>query len=607
MVLAIADLDFTGNISGELYSDCESPVECVPPILRQQISFLFTDSDADYERIFLHLLRYAQVDQAEKMATIIIPNQWKLHQQDSAWPCCYSTLNTFIRLLCALGILCKVPRRKNCAAMYHLPLVDYEVPHEAIAALDNLIDPEQTKNKRVRNLANHIKSRLNQLRVDQQESTMHCNQVDSDLTATLDTMQELIISLEGVNAEEKQGLLNELDRAKVQVQVLTGASSSKFYFPLQEDSTVNTSSQCRQKIEKGQPVDSGATTVDSLSSLEMKKVEFDALQEPLVDSGGIESNARLTQSVYRREYRTQNLPSHITNVAHAVDSDVRNLPPGDCCVDSSFVIDNDRDISSKRILQENQTIVTDETTPESTTGEPRVLYRPVDARSAQVLARFVEGNPGNFRSYITLTRKYHPQVIRAAIINMLAHTYFPDLDGDLPDGVDGELTGKVGRPRKPGAWVTTCCQAYAQYGIPPVMEVLLREYAGSYNEIRQCMESLARELSPKQFWMMWQESLLLHAEEPPVSQCPSLTEDSEIGDSIAVRDGISGAEVRALVDQINREGSTYGIAAHPCLQGGCWEVEIELSFQGCTTTHRFHNKRQWEHYLSAIQHLPQSM
>ena len=275
-------------------------------------------------------------------------------------------------------------------------------------------------------------------------------------------------------------------------------------------------------------------------------------------------------------------------------------------VDSNLIIDNDRDTSSQNLLQDNQRIVIDETNLESTNREPRVLYRPVDARSAQVLARFVEGNPGNFRSYISLTRKYHPQVIRAAIINMLAHTYFPDLDGDLAGDTDGELTGKVGRPRKPGAWVTTCCQAYAQYGIPPVMEVLLREYVGSYNEIQQCMESLASELSPKQFWMMWQESLLPTAEEPLESQCSSLREDGEIDDSIAIREGIPGTEVRALVDQINREGSPYGIAAHPCFQGERWEVEIELSFHGGTTNHRFHSRYQWEQYLSAIQHLPRS-
>lgn len=606
MVVATANVAFEDNASSDIYSSYELSVEHVSLAIRQQVSTLFADGDADYSRIFTHLLRYAQVEQSGKIATIIIPNQWKLHQQDTTWPCCYATLNTFVRLLCALGILRKIPRRKHRATAYHLPLMEYVVPPDAFIALEVLIDPARTKNKKVRGLAKKVKSRLVLLCRGQQESTSLGNQVDVDVCATLDTLQELIISLEGVNAEEKQGVLNELDRARVQVHVLTRAPGGRFCFPLQEDSSVDTSSQCRQKVEKGQQVDSGATTVDSLSSAEKKRVDTDALQEPLVDSDGIESNAMVAQSGYRGEYRAQNLPLHITNVAHSVDSDVRNLHINHPMVDSGPVIDNDRNISSKKLLQNNQTIVIDGTASESTTREPRVLYRPVDARSAQVLARFVEGNPGNFRSYITLTQKYHPQVIRAAIINMLAHTYFPDLDGDLPADVDGELTGKVGRPRKPGAWVTTCCQAYAQYGIPPVMRVLLREYAGSYNEIRQCMESLAREVSPKQYWMEWQESLLPNAENPPVSQSPSLTEDSEIGESNAVREGIPGNKARALVDQINREGRPYGISAHPCFQDGHWEVEIELSFHGCTTTHRFHSEPQWDQYLSAIQRLPQS-
>jgi hypothetical protein len=45
---------------------------------------------------------------------------------------------------------------------------------------------------------------------------------------------------------------------------------------------------------------------------------------------------------------------------------------------------------------------------------------------------------------------------------------------------------------------------------------------------------------------------------------------------------------------MNCEGRPYGIAAHPCLQDGHWEVEIELYFQERTSTYRFHSKQQWE-------------
>ncbi len=151
--------------------------------------------------------------------------------------------------------------------MYHLPLADYEIPPDALAALDDLIDPAYTKNKRIRNLAKHVKSRLNQLRKDQQESTMHCNQIDSDLSATLDTVQELILPLAELDAGEKQRIFNELDRARDQLQVLSGVMAGRFFLPARSG---NTFSQPLQKVEKGQPVDSGAMAVDSLSNAEGK-------------------------------------------------------------------------------------------------------------------------------------------------------------------------------------------------------------------------------------------------------------------------------------------------------------------------------------------------
>src|SRR5436190_21028922 len=95
MGVATANRAFADNTSANLCSDPELSVERVPPVIRQMVSTLFVDGHADYERIFMHLLRYAQTDQSGNMATIIIPNQWELHQQDDTWPCCYTTLNTF--------------------------------------------------------------------------------------------------------------------------------------------------------------------------------------------------------------------------------------------------------------------------------------------------------------------------------------------------------------------------------------------------------------------------------------------------------------------------------------------------------------------------------
>jgi len=50
---------------------------------------------------------------------------------------------------------------------------------------------------------------------------MHGNQVNSDLSATLDTVQELILPFAEIDAAKKQRIFNELDRARDQLQVLT--------------------------------------------------------------------------------------------------------------------------------------------------------------------------------------------------------------------------------------------------------------------------------------------------------------------------------------------------------------------------------------------------
>ena len=168
MVVALANQAFADTMSSDLCTDYESPIVRVPPILRRQVSLLFADGGADYVGIFMYLLRYARLDQSGKMATIIIPNQLHFQLRDSTCPCCYATLNTFIRLLCALGILRKEPLRKNHPTAYHLSLSEYEIPPGSFTALGDLVDPARTKNKKVRSLAKHVRSRLELLRKDRQ-------------------------------------------------------------------------------------------------------------------------------------------------------------------------------------------------------------------------------------------------------------------------------------------------------------------------------------------------------------------------------------------------------------------------------------------------------
>src|SRR5438067_1575261 len=121
MVTATIDKALIDTMPEGPLSGCKLSVEQVPLAIRQLVSILFDQLDADYKGTFIHLLRYAQVQPPGDVAIISIPNQWQLHQQDRDWPCCYATLNNCIRLLCALSILHKAPRRKRRATEYHLP------------------------------------------------------------------------------------------------------------------------------------------------------------------------------------------------------------------------------------------------------------------------------------------------------------------------------------------------------------------------------------------------------------------------------------------------------------------------------------------------------
>jgi hypothetical protein len=556
-------------------------VERVPLTIRQQVSMLFGQLRADYEGIFVHLLRYAHV--RGDTAIIRIPNQWKLHQLDGTWPCCYATLNTFVRLLCAIGILQRQPDGKHRPTQYLLPLTDYTPSPGAIAALDSLIDPACTKNRKVRHLAEKVKSRMTLLSGSRQKCVVGPDPVDSGSYTAQHQVQQLLEMLEKALLYVQQ-LLQALGEGTAQeTQQLTAHIS-----------------QVRKEYHAAHNLPENGSTGPSAN--------IPSTLLPLEES---QSDTQAPEKDSPQHVGTRRGDSESDNGAQsgpiAVDSGLaaeENLPANHEMVDSDLAIDNVRNTVSSNSLTEDNTNVIDDQAVQSTPGRPRPLYRPIDARTACRLAEFVEGHPHNFRSYITLSQKYHPQIIRAAILNMLAHTYFPDLDGDLPAELDGELTGKIGRPKKPGAWVTSCCQAYAQHGLPPIMRLLLQIFAGSYSEVRDRMEALSRTLTPRRFWTQWQEQLLSdQLGEASPAQEPSLGSDgaADRDDSTyVVLGGMSSDEVRELVDRINHEAYSYGITARPRLQNGQWEAEIELRSQTRTANYQFHSRREWEQYFAAI-------
>ncbi len=641
MRAATIDKSLADTPPQDLFPICELTVERVPLTIRRQVSTLFGQLRADYEGIFVHLLRYAHVQ--DDTAIISIPNQWKLHQQDGTWPCCYATLNTFVRLLCAVGILQRQSGGKHRPTQYHLSLTDYVIPPGTSAALDSLIDPACTKNCRVRRLAEKVKSRMTFLCGDQQKGGDGFEPVDPGFHTALHHVQQLLETLEKAlyhvqqllqalgegTTQEIQQLMTQISQVRIELHAANKLPSSRFSGPVADIPPtllpLEGSQTDTQAKEKGAPKYVNARIVDSDSDNGAKSIPIKVDSDIALDSQPLssstpstqvsdfatgESTMHLVQSVCRSRHEEQNLLRNSVVIKKVVDFGLaagENLPASHQTVDFDQVIDNDRNTFSSNLLKVKNTNVIDDKAAESTTERSRPLYRPIDARTARMLAEFVEGNPKNFRSYITLSQKYHPQIIRAAIINMLAHTYFPDVDGDLPADLDGELTGKIGRPRKPGAWVTSCCHAYAQHGLPLVMRLLLQAYDGSYNEVRERMEVLSTTLAPKRFWTQWQEQLLSHQ----LGKIPSAQEPFPPSDRTADRDGsthvvlggMSSSEVHELVNQINHEAHSYGITARPCLQNGHWEAEIELRSQTRTSTYQFHSKREWEQYFAAIQHV----
>lgn len=624
MRAATREKPFADTSPQDLFPICELSVERVPLTIRQQVSTLFGQLRADYEGIFVHLLRYARVQ--GNTAVIRIPNQWKLHQQDGAWPCCYATLNTFVRLLCAVGILQRQPGVKQLPTQYHLSLTDYMIPPGTIAALDSLIDPACTKNRRVRRLAEKVKSRMTLLSGDQQEGVVGCEPADLSSHRALHQVQQLLETLEKAlhqvqqllqvlgedTAQETQQLTMHISQARMELHAANKLPDRRLVGPTADIPPkllpLERSQTDAQAKEKDAPKYVGARMVDSESDngAETRPIAVDS--GLAFDSQSLPPSASSTQvSDFATSESTAHFIPLVCQSRHEEQNLLRNSNLVKKGVDSDLVIDNGRNTSSSNFLKGENTNGIDDRAAESTPGRPRPLYRPIDARTACRLAEFVEGNPHNFRSYITLSQKYHPQIMRAAILNMLAHTYFPDLDGDLPADLDGELTGKIGRPRKPGAWVTSCCQAYAQHGLLPVMRLLLLAYVGPYSEVRERLAALSTTLTPRRFWTQWQEQLLSdHLGKVSPAQEPLTPGDGaadQDGSTYAVLGGMASSEVHELVDRINHEARSYGITARPYLQNGRWEAEIELRSQTLTSTYQFHSQREWEQYFAAIQNV----
>ncbi|GAC1347746.1 MAG: hypothetical protein NVSMB27_13850 [Ktedonobacteraceae bacterium] len=616
-----------------LAADQQVRLAQVPSVIRQAISHLFACSGTDYSRIFEHLLRYATITQQlqgeqGKVAVIHISNQWQLYKSDAGWPCCYATLNTFMRILCALGILRKLPGRKEQASQYLLPLTNFVFHADAYIALERLIDPLQTKNPKVRRLAEKVRCRFTLFCPTRSPSMpVQKERVDSVLQTALTEMQHLVLHLTpGMDSGKKQQLMSHI--STIMVQLYTARKVQDDSFSARVDSLAALSVSQEPVTATWQTLESatgdfGKMRVDSPdSSLAKEKskigasaVLLDSQQTFMLEAQANASTLDTCVQVHPGGFTDQNLPRSCANKrSQGVwgQSCSQHLPRDGSPVDSDRLNDNARKHAITNLFAAKHSAIDATAATTSVATQQQAAYRPLAAGAAQQLARFIEGHAGNFRCYIALSTRYHPQVLRAAILNMLAHSFFPDLAGELPGEVDGEITGKVGRPKKPGAWVTACCQAYAEHGIPPVMHLLLQQYSGPYSVVQQQLEARSRELSPLQFWLFWQEQLLaqqskqalLEQAEQQAALVPELTGTQSMEEQgQTIHAGMSSIETQQLVAQINREGCTYHIRAHPCLQDGRWQVAVQIPFEEGPLTYPFSSKSAWETYFHAIREL----
>ena len=608
----------------------------VPSAVREAIFTLLVGQGLDAakcERILEQFLRYARVWQRElieggEVAVITIANLLKLHKRDHWTCCCYQTANTFLRLLCALGILRK-HRGPGGVSEYYLPLAEgfvFQPTDDMLTALDALGDPAQTKNKRVRDKAHDVKSRLLLLCTS---STLRgqpqvAEAPDAELADLTGKMRDALVRVEG--------LLHSVGKleGRTRKQVMAGVGAVL--------------------VELFQFVRKSTSHVDSLPPGWgwVGEQEVDSVDSPCPARAAKrqartgEGRSKSTDLVDSARAKAQNLPVG-AEMAEGSPSFPRrggetasqNLPSTGQAVDSAMPIDNGRNISENKILsspppQNNNSTVTD-TSPDIDSDGARASKRPMlpgclklKREEARELARAVEHNDGhNFPAYITLSKTCTRQAIRAAVVNMLAHRYFPDRDGSLDSEVDGEITGKWGSPKRPGAWVTDEARAYQQSGIPRVMQLLLsclesqdgQHTPYSYPRIERQLLALAQQRTPEEFWYGLQQELCNRE----AAAIPAT--EGQVGDGFAstleegqanAGAGLAAGEAKLLVERIEREGAPYAIAARPRRQeGGTWVVELldsnalggvpERATAGDVLTGLLYSEREWLNYFTLVQ------
>jgi hypothetical protein len=583
----------------------------IHPSVLHLVEQLFAGSQVDGILFLWHFLQLAQTMQLSlpgsgvcDVAIISVQSVWDLCTNPNYhWPHSYDTTSKYFRLLCAIGVFIKPRVGRKEHIQYHFPLREYCMPENAIQKLDELVGNTRAKKyHKVSSAARVWKGCLHTLTSTAQilsvEKSTLVDSREKQLREVLTQIQAVLETEHGASISEKMCHLAHI----LAPHFLQAAKKGAFA------STPGDVLAYLNQPGANTLVDSTSEQVDSASArvIETTVAEVDSDFQESTDQVGAGEKGGSTGST--------NLPAReLTSHEETSESTATrpNLPGSAPAVDSAPCID----IEITQVITSKGNISI-EAAPKSEFSD-FLQFSPGEARR---LASFVQHDPDAFRAYIALSNQYPRTIIRAAVICMLAHTCFPDVDGTMTPEQDGARADRWNQPRKPGAWVKEHCAFYTEKGLPAVMRVLLARYQHKKDkDILFDLQRLEQRYSPGEFWAEVQRQTCVSDAAALEDQPGAVHEqtDGEIEDALDAgredlpqsrpsRLGMASYEALSLVQRIEREGRTYRITARSLpVTGGRYVVELVQEYRGkqVTVPQKMQSEKDWSDYLANLQAL----
>jgi hypothetical protein len=656
----------TEDEPNEAYAVCSLIDQVHPSLVWITCNIFASAHDKRVKRggtLFLaHLLRFASIVQfsffadteLSDFAKISIPNiaaicASRAKKAHSGWPWCYDTTTKYLKLLIAAGILIT---RNDEPGIYYLPLNEYTLlPEYADQHIEQLASarPKVSKSAAFRRATIHCTLQGTPLSLSPEETMVDFPKSETfmvDFDAAQRTLKKIstVIRRSQHITLSPQAEVDLLHILKEDLPHLLKKNDGRF-FKSQEQGK----NRCFPKMESGSA--SKGHLVDASYESPNKGYIVDTLQtnetdhykaEMLIQSPKISCEAEL---VFHEE--GENLLCNLSSLPQPPKAEPSVKAEWTKCQE-----EKESEIQLPRKLQEIQSkpnLLTPKHTEykqsgKSTINEMNLLKTvevvdsasPIDidnsniniishserididsqklpivptdicqlnVHEARQLADFVEQKPGNFPNFISLSKQFSPVVIRAAVVNMVVHTIFPDETGTLTGEQDGVLTKAWGRPSNPGKWVWASCRAYQQQGVPAVMNWLLKRYEGrSYREIQHDLHALERRMTPRQFWAVAGQRLcqadaenvleeVQEAQKNDAANTPREVQEKGYLEELTLPVGVeaghytphgmSSWEALQLVKRIEDDGRIHQIVAQAePLPGGRYQVVMHQTIRG---------------------------